>query len=115
MNDCQACGACCVSHADEGTLADVSNTDRARMSSRTIRLHVLNESTKTTWKHQAGGPLRGMKACVCTALVGSLLRRVRCSIYAERPDVCREFEPGSQRCQSARDELTRAVNRVATE
>lgn len=112
MNDCQTCGACCVSHADEGTLADVSSADRERMSKRTIRLHVLNESTKTVWKHQSGGPLHGMKACVCTALVGSALHRVRCSIYAERPDVCREFEPGSERCRSAKEALTRSVNTV---
>ncbi len=106
-HDCRTCGACCASLAeDRPTLADVLPSDLARMSPRTVRLRVLREhdahGTKTAWKQQVTGPFAGHKACVCSALRGSLLSRVSCGMYDERPDVCREFEPGSKRCKEVR-------------
>ncbi len=34
----------------------------------------------------------------CAALAGELGRRAYCTVYAERPLVCREFQAGSEDC-----------------
>jgi len=76
------------------------------MSTRTVRLYVPRDSAvHTTWKRQRGGPLAGLRVCVCSALSGSLMHRVRCIIYEERPDVCREFVPGGPACLAAREDV----------
>lgn len=94
-------------------LADLTADDVAQMSRRVVRLHLMQEHsvvhTKTVWKDQRRGPLAGAQACVCSALQGSLLSRVSCSIYNQRPEVCRSFEPGSARCKAARRQLENAV------
>lgn len=38
----------------------------------------------------------------CLALCGTIGQAVRCVIYDERPDPCREFEAGSPACLRAR-------------
>lgn len=105
--DCRTCGACCASLAeDRDRHADVTPTDVARMRPRTVRLHVIEDrrrcATKAVWKAQRSGPLAGARACVCSALRGSVMGRTSCGIYEERPDVCREFEAGSRRCLESR-------------
>ena len=110
--DCRTCGACCASLGTEsGKIADMTHADVARMSRRTVRLHVLRGdlATRATWKAQRSGPLAGMKACVCSALRGSVFKAVSCGIYEERPDVCRTFEVGSNRCLDARREAKRWI------
>ena len=34
----------------------------------------------------------------CSALLGELGNRAQCSVYENRPLVCREFQPGSEDC-----------------
>ena len=41
----------------------------------------------------------------CAALVGALGSRAHCSVYANRPLVCREFQPGSEDCIMVRRKL----------
>jgi Fe-S-cluster containining protein len=38
----------------------------------------------------------------CVALVGDVGVETSCSIYANRPDVCRACQPGDEECQTAR-------------
>jgi hypothetical protein len=38
----------------------------------------------------------------CAALMGSIGERASCAIYEWRPSPCREFEAGSDACNSAR-------------
>jgi len=38
----------------------------------------------------------------CAALVGEIGGRAQCSVYAHRPLVCREFQPGSEDCLMVR-------------
>lgn len=79
--DCIACGACCayseawpafIGDGDSDGIPDeLVDFDRARMLCHSNR---------------------------CAALVGELGSRVQCSVYANRPLVCREFQPGSEDC-----------------
>jgi len=79
--DCQACGACCayseswpvfIGEGDSaGIPQDLIDFERGRMLSHRKR---------------------------CAALVGDLGTRAQCSVYANRPLVCREFQAGSEDC-----------------
>lgn len=115
--DCRSCGVCCASLSrDTYQLADVSAKDLVTMRRRTVRLHVLQEggvvATRATWKSQRSGPLAGSKACVCSALRGSVLSRVNCAIYEERPEICRNFEVGGKRCREIRALAARVLEDV---
>lgn len=41
----------------------------------------------------------------CSFLRGTPGVRVSCRIYATRPQVCREFKPGSRRCREAQQDF----------
>ena len=79
--DCLSCGACCayseswptfVGDADsEGIPDELINFDYERMQCYSDR---------------------------CSALVGEIGREAQCSVYENRPLVCREFQPGSEDC-----------------
>lgn len=117
--DCRACGACCASLGVEtSTIVDLRKADVTRLSSQKRRLHVVAERDtsriKAAWKAQRTGPLAGMRACVCSALTGSVLARVSCGIYEQRPDACRDFKVGSRRCLDARREAESVVMEVCS-
>ncbi|HTM20170.1 MAG TPA: hypothetical protein VL172_06680, partial [Kofleriaceae bacterium] len=38
----------------------------------------------------------------CAALTGDLATRFHCTIYADRPQTCRDFELGGDHCLTAR-------------
>ncbi len=38
----------------------------------------------------------------CLALEGEIGKRTRCAVYAHRPAVCRDFEPGTEHCDTVR-------------
>lgn len=83
--DCQACGCCCAwsdtwpvlmgPRDGEGIPDDLIDFDNQRMQS---------------WGHR------------CAALEGEIGCRVGCSVYADRPLVCREFQAGSDDCRMVR-------------
>jgi len=52
-----------------------------------------------------GTKRNGQGVRVCTALTGKLGKQVACSIYPERPHLCRQFEAGSPECHEARRTL----------
>lgn len=39
---------------------------------------------------------------VCVALSGRIGKQVACSIYMDRPDLCRQFQAGTPECFEAR-------------
>jgi Fe-S-cluster containining protein len=41
----------------------------------------------------------------CSALVGEIGSRAQCSVYENRPLVCREFQPGAEDCIMVRRRL----------
>lgn len=83
--DCRACGACCayseswptfIGDGDSAGIADeLIDFDHGRMQSHGNR---------------------------CVALAGEIGRRAHCSVYENRPLVCREFQAGSEDCLMVR-------------
>jgi Fe-S-cluster containining protein len=124
--DCRTCGLCCVAPAGQDRFCDVVSEDLTRLSPSFVRKHVRGTlGTSDTWElamrffflnHRAvalatkevtqrTGPRAGEKATVCVALRGSLCHRVSCSIYRNRPQVCREaVVPGDRVCRRLRKE-----------
>lgn len=109
--DCQTCGACCLTKMEtyEGGYAHLQEHDVARLSSHYRRLNVINVG---------GGPgLRtksyGDFGYACVALRGTPGVFCACFIHDNKPDVCRNFEPGSESCLSARKEIGLDVNEAA--
>lgn len=101
--DCLKCGICCVSLVDQEEYANVTDKDKELLGKRFIRLHVVDNAIKTKWRAQRTGPLKGVEACACVALHGSIGSRVSCSIYAKRPEVCRKaVKPGDRTCLHVR-------------
>jgi Fe-S-cluster containining protein len=99
--DCQACGACCVnlpSNVAEGFGSWVEiAADDAILRRRDLQKLVVRD---------AGGVphLRLAPDGRCAALRGALGRRVRCTIYRDRPSPCRTVQPGDRLCERYRRE-----------
>lgn len=98
--NCQECGACCVGY-------DVYLNDRDldvfEAAPHLLRLTVLYPRT-------AAPPLRFLardpQTDRCKALAGPL-ENCHCTIYAQRPYLCRALQPGSEHCREARARLAR--------
>lgn len=85
--DCQSCGACCSTSADWPRFS--TEPDEA--------LDLIPEAF-------VSADLSGMR-CEndrCLALAGTVGRHTACTIYAVRPVVCRECQPGDPECFIAR-------------
>ena len=121
--DCCTCGCCCVSTYDQESFCDVTEEDLSHFTPAWIRRNVVGFSVfdmalamldnspvagcpgalRTKWTTQKAGPLKGLQACTCFALRGSLLSKVSCSIYENRPHACREaIKPGNKVCKQLR-------------
>jgi Fe-S-cluster containining protein len=105
--DCRSCGACCTSESDEVVVygfADLTSADVARMSSR-VRAKLLEVpiGDKTHYSTNAKELPTGEYAC--QHLRGTPGQRCSCSIYETRPEVCRKFAVGSNRCRQSRRAL----------
>jgi len=94
--DCRACGACCCAGLD--VLLLPAEASRYEASDRLARLLVWRARIAATplplLRHDSSGER-------CLAYRGRV-GGGRCSIYADRPELCREFEPGSDPCLEAR-------------
>lgn len=118
--NCLECGACCVSEFDQADYCDITDEDKARMGARLMRY--VNESSsflqysgaiKTEWREQKTGKYKGLLFCSCHFLRGSVMSKVRCSIYAKRPSICRSaMQPGDYQCRRAREVLEDLVKRA---
>lgn len=106
--DCRTCGACCIGGYDDGGgWADCTVEDVIRMSRRVrdqlVSLHV---GWATTDKYLATPTVFSESfGDSCKFLRGTPGKRVSCRIYETRPEVCRDFKPGSKRCKEARREI----------
>ncbi len=120
--DCLKCGACCAPLYQQKVFCDVEPSDVKRMgTARFKRLAEeitpiarltyeiaglpshLSGALKTKLISHSKGPLKDYTLCVCAALKGNLMHKVKCSIYEVRPNVCREAcTPGSKGCLYAR-------------
>lgn len=79
---CDRCGACCEEFFLPAAHVFATDSDHGRW----LRLHA--NIARETW----GEEMRF--ECKCTALTAE----GKCGIYNERPEMCREFEPGSNDC-----------------
>ena len=93
LPDCQTCGACCTALP----CVDVKEID--------------STPAENYWEIVIGGQdeivvnrqlKRDLKTGNCLALEGSVGEFVKCGIYESRPDDCRKFEAGSDRCRALR-------------
>lgn len=91
--DCRQCGARCVQQGPfDGTsyvYLDRQEAKRLRPMGLTVVQGALGESYLGCRSHASAG---GRLACV--ALQGKVGIACSCSIYVERPSVCRQFEVG---------------------
>ena len=127
--DCRTCGACCICSEDQGAYCDLTEEDEKRLSRTFVKKNVVHEFTishlvyairgreypygviKTRWKKMKSGPLRGYEMNVCAALRGSVMSKTSCSIYKNRPQVCRDaVKPGTRYCKEIRACLLKAVD-----
>jgi len=126
--ECLTCGVCCVSLEDQEAFCDVLPEDEVRLGEAFVRRHVYRfhlvdlatslmmgrevppGAIRTKWVKQRMGPLKGCEVLTCVALRGSVLHRVRCSVYEKRPYACREaVKPGDKTCLWLRREIRRAA------
>ena len=102
--DCLTCGACCASpFVGEGYIQLSAEEEECLGRPGLPVLEVVPDP-------EDGIVLLGTKrnnqgVRVCIALIGKLAKQVTCSIYGERPELCRQFEAGSPECHQARRAL----------
>jgi Fe-S-cluster containining protein len=128
--DCRQCGLCCVCFFDQDVFCDVTEEDERRLSPEFVRKHVIpftpaamaaayicSSSTtpgaiRTRWRTVKTGPLKGIEVNACAALRGSIMNRVSCRVYANRPEVCRTaVKPGDRACHEVRDMVRFSIER----
>ncbi len=83
LDPCLNCGACCAS------LCVSFHRSQLVSEGGYVPDALACPETASTWR------MRGTDAALprCVALVGEVGKDARCSIYANRPDPCREFAP----------------------
>lgn len=90
--DCTACGACCASfRVDFHPSAGEAQGGR-------VPEGLYDELNRSIARMRGTDDAQPR----CRALRGTIGQCVRCGIYDERPDPCREFEAGSEACLRAR-------------
>lgn len=131
---CRSCGICCVSLTGSEVYCDVTVEDMKRLSKSFVARNVIRPrlfdrlahaidgnripdgAIKTVWTKQKTGPLKGIELCACAALRGSVMQRVSCSVYEDRPRVCRvAVVPGDKACRQARDLFHGLLDRLEDE
>jgi Fe-S-cluster containining protein len=84
---CQSCGACCAFSHEWPRFSLESDEAIARIPPAFV--------------DDAHGRMR-CDGDRCSALVGEIGKATACGVYAVRPDVCRECQPGDAECLMAR-------------
>lgn len=100
--DCVSCGACCYNPNDNREIGyidyvEIEPSDRIMKRPDLVRrLVVLDDDLiphmRLNHHHR------------CVALTGKLGVKVGCSIYHDRPTICRSFTAGSKKCRELRRE-----------
>ena len=91
--DCQRCGACCA-YFQQVPVLMVDATPRSLTWA--VWDGEDREGERLRWLRRE--PAEGG----CVAFAGPVGERVSCSVYELRPQACREFEAGSDRCHALR-------------
>jgi Fe-S-cluster containining protein len=87
--DCLSCGTCCFSDLDR--YVRVSGDDHERLGDRAEDLVVFLENRA----------YMRMTAGHCAALhVDAARREFRCTVYEQRPQICRDLARGSPQCEA---------------
>jgi Fe-S-cluster containining protein len=126
---CRSCGICCVSLTDSEVYCDVTVDDMKRLSKGFVKKNVVRPrlfdrlahaidgnsipdgAIKTIWTEQKAGPLKGTEVCACAALRGSVMHRVSCSVYENRPRVCKvAVVPGDKACRQVREMFRQLID-----
>lgn len=92
--DCRTCGACCAPERNDAVYVGVTAADLDRMTRVWRDRYVARDAVLTK--------LDPVGRCVCVALRGAVGKTVSCSIYARRPEECRQFTAGTKECLLAR-------------
>ena len=92
--DCQTCGACCIAVP----WVDVKETD-ATSAEDYWDITIRGRNGEITVTRQLR---RDPETGNCLALKGEAGKSVECGIYQTRPDDCRKFEAGSDKCHALR-------------
>jgi len=99
---CQSCGACCVNlgGSDGNGYVYLDRQEAVRM--RRLGLPVVEAAMGS--KCLAAVPNDGAWGYpACVGFEGDVGGRCGCSVYDDRPSVCREFTSDSDVCREARD------------
>jgi uncharacterized protein len=89
-NPCIECGACCATFRVSFYWAEA---DARGVPSQ------LTEQVNPWYGCMAGTNSASPR---CVALEGTVGAKVDCTIYAQRPEPCRELQPGEEKCNKAR-------------
>lgn len=85
--DCQSCGACCAYSRDWPRFTLEDDAAIARIPAEIV--------DDTAGRMRCDGDR-------CRALRGTVGQQTSCGIYAVRPQVCRDEQPGDEACRIAR-------------
>lgn len=106
--NCETCGACCraSSFMDLVPLrpfADMTDTEAEEIETKHPGSVTLTSPSGWTFDPQRFVmSIKQGEYGRCVALRGKVGKKVSCAIYEDRPETCREFEPGSERCLEVR-------------
>lgn len=88
--DCQQCGACCETFRVSFYWAEA---DARGLPAK------LTSKVNERFSCMAGTDLPKPR---CVALAGKVGEHVACTVYAQRPEACREVQAGDEKCLKAR-------------
>ncbi len=96
MNVCQRCGACCASFRVDFHPAELEGGKFAWGLG--VKKHMTVPVTSAIVRMQGTDATQPR----CISLAGEIGKAVACTIYAERPSPCREFDTAHEACARAR-------------
>jgi len=91
--ECQDCGACCAHYRVSFYWAEADDTPGGHIP--VALTERLNAHLRCMQGTSSSSPR-------CVALAGDVGRSVGCTIYAQRPQPCRDVMPGDPQCLKAR-------------
>ena len=104
--DCTRCGLCCFAWSWNGRnlpFVEVDDREGKKIHKKHPGLVVVDTTPPTGMIFKQPNSLTlAIKNGRCAALRGTMLKKVSCSIYEDRPRACRDFKPGDSICLSIR-------------
>lgn len=98
---CDDCGACCATMCSPPFMPE--HLDGTELSKLPVEVRE---------DYKAGMVSRAVAGWPDDEMCFWLTFGCQCKHYEHRPDICREFEPGSEGCQSWRDEFNIDVKEI---